>query len=204
MINPSLIDYCEQGSDEWLLSRVITASNFGKILTPTGKKSTQSKDYMSKILGQWMTGVSPDSFKSGSMDRGTELEEEAKNYYEFENNCDVETVGLIYKNDKKLISCSPDGLSDERKKGLEIKCPEQNTQIEILLSGEMPLKYIPQVQGAMWVTGLTEWDFLSYHPDMPKLLITVKKDEAYHKLLDTFIYAFLAEMLEKREILNKL
>jgi hypothetical protein len=35
----------------------------------------------------------------------------------------------------------------------------------------------------MWITGAELWDFLSYHPDMPSLLITVERDQNYIDLL---------------------
>jgi len=48
MINKELILNIEQGSDEWLNARigVITASNFSKITTPTGAKSSSANAYM--------------------------------------------------------------------------------------------------------------------------------------------------------------
>ncbi|MCP4992032.1 MAG: YqaJ viral recombinase family protein, partial [Colwellia sp.] len=136
------------------------------------------------------------------MQRGTELEPEARNYYQFITDVPVKEVGLIYKNKDKLISCSPDGISKDR--GLEIKCPAPHTHIEYLLNDKLPTKYIPQVQGSMWVTGLKKWDFLSYHPDLPPLLLTVDADEIFHNTLDELMEKFVECLLIKRNAIKEL
>jgi len=54
-----IIEYdIEQGSERWLQARlgIPTASAFDKIVTSTGKASTQSNAYMNKLLAEWLTG----------------------------------------------------------------------------------------------------------------------------------------------------
>lgn len=88
-------------------------------------------------------------------------------------------------------------------KGLEIKCPAAHTQVKYLFGNKLPTEYILQVQGSMWVTGLDEWDFLSYHPSLPTLLLNVKKDEAIHKALDKYVPPFIKELNEKRRKIDE-
>ena len=178
----------EQGSDAWLQSRlgVVTASNFGKILSPTGKKSTQVNDYVNKLVAESITGVVEPFYKSDAMQRGNDLEPEAKNMYELIKGVEVYETGLI-KHDDIEAGCSPDGLVmhmtpiGERTaiSGLEIKCPLAHNHVEYLRKNEVPSKYIPQIQGCMWITGAQYWDFMSYNEYLQPLIIRVERDEKY-------------------------
>lgn len=185
----------EQGSPEWFQARagVATASCFDKIITPTGRKSTQAIKYARRLAAEGLVGAIEQGFTSPAMERGTELEPLAREFYEAENFVEIEQVSLIYKNDQKLISCSPDGILKGQPKGLEIKCPNLETHVEYLCDGVIPNTYIPQVQGSMWVTGFEEWDFMSFHPDLPPLIVTVKKDPDFHNALETYMKEFLRE-----------
>jgi len=194
---------CEQGTEEWFKARagIPTASCFDKILSSTCKPSTQANSYRYKLLAEWMTGPQ-ETMTNEWMERGKELEEDAREVYQFIKGDDVDQVGLIYKDDKKLVSCSPDGLVGG--KGLEIKCPAPHTHVEYLLKGAMPAKYIPQVQGSMYVSGLDQWDFMSYCPGMPTLILTIERDEKYHNALDECLLKFIDKLLTDREKLNNI
>jgi len=189
---------CEQMSDEWFSLRcgIPTASSFDKIFTTTGKPSTQSEAYMNTLLAEWLTGEKQSIKQSECMTRGIELEDEARSAYEFVTDSDVETTGIVFKDEDKLVSCSPDGLLDT--KGLEIKCPAPGTHVGYLMQGGIPTTYIQQVQGSMWVTGLDEWDFVSYCPGIKPVIITVEKDENLHIAIDEIMNKFLLDMQNKR------
>lgn len=194
---------CEQRSEEWIQARlgIPTSSEFARIVTPTGKPSDQSEAYMFRLLGEWLTGESEDAYRNKWMERGTELEPEAKAYYEFVTDLTVQTVGFVYKDERKLVGCSPDGLLDDR--GLEIKAPSAGVHLRYLLRNDIPTTYIPQVQGSLWVTGKETWEWFSYHPRLPSVLITVRRDERYIRALDSAMNAFIDEMLSRREELIK-
>lgn len=212
-----IIETFEQGSPEWFAARlnVATASEFGRILTAGGKKSEQYAKYYKKLAMESITKKQIDCFKSDAMDRGNELESDARDLYAFLKDENPLQVGLIYKDKTKRVSCSPDSLIAKNltlndgweqikrklKKGLEIKCPLDITHADYLIYGGLPAIYKPQVQGSMWVTGLEEWDFMSYHPDYKSLIVTVEKDPKYHELLDEIIPEFLRE---KKRYENKL
>ena len=175
-----------QGSDEWLKARAgsISASNFNKILTPTGKRTDGKvrKDYLYQVAAERISGEPEgDGFKSTWMERGNELEADARLWFEEKFSVLVEQVGLVYMDDRKVISCSPDGLLGEE--GLEIKCPKASTHIAYLDAGKVPTIYIPQIQGSMMVTGFDSWNFLSYHPSIKPLTQVVYRDEKYIALL---------------------
>ena len=131
------------------------------------------------------------------MERGVLLEQEARDYYQFQTDNEVKQVGLVYKDETKMISCSPDGLMD--KSGLEIKCPAPHTHIKYLLAGKLPSEYVPQVQGSIWITGADSWDFVSYHPDIEPMLIHVERDDEYIEKLESEINKFVSKLIKQRE-----
>jgi len=211
MINKDLILNVEQGSDEWLKARlgVITASEFGKIITPSGSKSASANEYMGKLIAEHLTGEQQDTYYSDDMARGNELEPKARSFFEAIKQVGVREFGMVYKDSNKTIACSPDGLvfkypkcgyiRDETNliysEGLEIKCPKLANHISYVISDQMPKKYIPQVQGSMWVTGADGWWFMSYHPEYKPLIIYVERDDAYIEKMEKIILSF-SELLQ--------
>jgi hypothetical protein len=190
----------EQGSQEWLQSRLgrPTASNFGRLITPTGKPSASAEGYINELVAQRITGEIPEFFKSEAMERGNELEPHAKAAYEFANDVEVVEVGLCL-HDEFECGASPDGLVGEDG-GLEIKCPLPHNHVAYLRANEVPSKYIPQIQGCMWITGREWWDFMSYHPSMQDLIVRVYRDEAYiKKLADIVIRSVEQIEIESRK-----
>lgn len=195
---------CQQGSPEWLISRlgIPTASEFDKILTPTGKLSTSADGYMYRLLGEWISGKPAEQYISKWMERGTEVEAQARDFYSFKTDADVQQVGFIYKDESKLAGCSPDGIVSTSI-GLEIKSPLASTHVRYLLKGEVPTEYQAQIQGSLWITGFEFWDFLSYHPDMPSVIIRVGRDEKYIQSLEIAVSNFISVMMDKRSELLK-
>lgn len=191
---------CEQGSKEWVDERlgVVTASEFSNIITPArGDYSKSATTYMHKLIAELITGKETTGFMSRWMERGTELEDEARRYYEFVNEVTVKQVGFVYRDERKTIGCSPDGLLENKGKGLEIKCPSPGVMVGYLLNGVVPREYIPQVQGSMFVTGLGKWDFFAYCPGFNPLLITVERDKGYISKLQQYIHKFTTELQDK-------
>lgn len=183
----------EQGTPEWLALRLgkPTASCFGKIITPTGKPSTQIDGYLNTLIAEELMGEPPEVYQNDWMLRGTELEPEARAWYEFQTDKDIEQVAFVMRDDE-LVGCSPDGLCQNS--GLELKCPKAETHVGYLRSGTMPGQYIPQVQGCMWLCERETWDFVSYHPLMPKVLITVVRDDKFIAALEKLV----AELLDRK------
>ena len=184
------ISNCEQGSQEWLESRLgrPTASNFGKLITPAGKPSSSADTYINELIAQKITGELPEFYTNAAMERGNELEPAAKALYELTNDVEIVEVGLCL-HDVWECGASPDGLIGDDG-GIEIKCPLPHTHVSYLRDGKLPSKYIPQVQGCLWITNRDWWDFMSYHPSMEDLIVRVYRDEAYiTKLADAVMSA---------------
>lgn len=188
-----------QGAAEWLAERAgkVSASNFSKIITPTGKITTGEtrRGYLYQLAAERISGQPEETYKNEWMIRGNELEAEARLLYEATTGVFVEQVGMVYLSDQKTISCSPDGLIGDNG-GLEIKCPKGSTHVSYLEAGVIPSVYVQQVQGSMWVTGREWWGFMSYHPAIRPLIIRVERDEAYIKKLADAVESFAAEVEE--------
>lgn len=192
-----IIESIDQYSELWWSGRrgLPTASQFGKIVTSTGKKSTSWKTYAFKKVAERLTGKTEDTYKSDNMDRGTELEPEARKAYSFITGIDVEEVGMVFQDEKKLWLCSPDGISLEKKKGLEIKCPIASTHVKYLYNKKLPTEYKPQVFGSLWICNEIEtWDFMSYHPDMKPFLITIDRGNEEYKIYADALAKILPEV----------
>lgn len=173
----------DQGTDEWFRARLglITASNFDKVITPTGKNSSQVTGLVNKAVAEILTGEPIDSYTSQAMERGKDLESDAFNFLSFAHGFNFEKVGLIEAvnnvGESLGYGCSPDGFCESEKIGLELKCPLAHTHVAYLRSGVLPSEYLLQVQGSMLVTGFDKWIFCSYHPLMQSLVVEVERDE---------------------------
>ncbi|MBS7021988.1 MAG: YqaJ viral recombinase family protein [Haemophilus parainfluenzae] len=194
---------CEQGSEEWLAARlgIPTATGFENIVTATGKKSASYIKYMAELIEESILGGG-DTFKSGFMERGNQLEPQARAAYEFLTGNDVIQVGGVYLNEDREVMVSPDGLIPSLKKGLEIKCPKMSTHIRYLLEGGVPAEYVIQVQANLWVTGYETWDFVSYCPEYQKqtlYLFTAARDEKLMKAFDEHIPQFVKTLKAYKE-----
>jgi hypothetical protein len=185
-----------QGSDEWLETRLgrPTASNFGKLITPTGKASASAQGYIDELIAQRITGEIPEFFKSEAMQRGNDLEPIAKSLYEFTYDVDVKEVGLCL-HDKYECGASPDGLIG-LDGGLEIKCPLPHTP-RLVSSGRWYTRKVYTTGAGLLVdyrAGMVGLHVLSSHL-WRILIVRVYRDNAYiTKLAEQVIRA--VEMIE--------
>jgi putative phage-type endonuclease len=186
---------CVQGSPEWHLARcgVPTASSFDLIITTKGEPSKQRLKYLYKLAGEQITGIAEETYQNGAMLRGKELEAEARKLYEFMSGETVQEVGFCVVDGDYAYGASPDGLVGEDG-NLEIKCPSLSVHVGYLLDNKLPTDYFQQTQGQLLVTGRKFCDFISYYPGMKPLLIRVKPDKDFHKVLKTELEKFCVEL----------
>lgn len=131
---------------------------------------------------------------------GRELESEARKWYIRNVNPHLKTVGFV---EGAGFGCSPDGVvmyGDLIFSGLEIKCPLPETHLEWLLTGKLPNEHRIQVHACMAITGAETWDFLSYCPGDPPLLITVHRDDTTDRIAE----GLQTTVREMRKIQNRL
>jgi hypothetical protein len=199
-----IISDCVQLSPEWFTEHagIPGASSMDKIITSTGKRSTQRKDYLYKLAAESLLGVRETGYTNPTMDEGTAREEESRDYFSFITDMDVHQVGMCYKDEQKKYLCSPDGLIKNKTSfalwdyGLEMKNPLAKTHVEYLDKGVLPTKYFVQVQASLFITGLELWYFMSYYPGLDPLIIKVYPDLEFHKLLEKELNIFCAELAQ--------
>ena len=193
----------EQGSPEWLAARLgkPSASMFSKLITATGKPSSSADGYINQLIAERLRGQSEPFYVTEWMARGTELEPEAREAYEFISGNDVIETGFILDTSFEY-GCSPDGLiTDEG--GLEIKCPAPQTMVSYLRDNQVGVKkYWQQIQGCMWISQREWWDFFAYHPEMPHVLVRVERDQEYIAKLAIEVQGAVAEILNQVEKLK--
>lgn len=180
----------EQGSKEWLDAKIgiASASNFDRIITPkTGKLSTSSEGYAHELIAEQILKRPLDDATTAFMQRGNLVEKAARDWYSLQTGADVERAGFILRDDRRA-GCSPDGLIGADG-GLEIKCPSAGVHIGYLL-GDAGEKYRCQVQGCLWVTQRSYWDFVSYNPDFPSALVRFHRDEEFIAKLAAAVHQF--------------
>ncbi len=187
---------CKQGSTEWSQARcgVVTASEVDAIVTPTWKP-TEGKGrqtYLLTKVAEIIMGYPRQTGGSWAMDQGSVKEGSAAGWYEFTKDVAIQRVGFCLSDDGKT-GCSPDALVGEDG-GVEIKSPETHTHIGYLLDGTMPKIYLPQVHFSLFVTGRQWWDFVSYHPYLPKLLLRIERDEKIIAAIQVALDPFLADL----------
>ena len=195
---------CVQGSPEWFAARVgkVTASRLSDVMAKnragTGWGVTRT-NYIAELVAERLTGVSAERFSSAEMQRGNEVEPDARAAYEFWRNVDVEQVGFIPHQTIGDTGASPDGLVGTL--GLvEIKCPNTATHIETLLGGSIKGTYVLQMQWQMACTGRQWCDFASYDPRMPETMRLfvqrVERDAEVIASLESGVVEFLKEVRE--------
>jgi putative phage-type endonuclease len=180
-----IIQDISQGTDEWLNLRLgkATASNFSKIVTSTGAESKTLPKYALELASDMLVTEPEESYKSPAMERGNELEPDAREAYQQHTFNIVDEVAFF---DCGGYGYSPDGLVGED--GLvEFKCPQATTHTQYLFDGKLPTTYKAQCQGGLMVTGRKWLDFVSYHPnfkdDKKLFIIRVERDEEFIKKL---------------------
>lgn len=188
-MSAEIID-CDQGSDAWYKARlgIPTASRFSDILAK-GEGKSRNK-YLRELAAEILRGdVEADAYTNGYMDRGKEQEPEARALYALTYG-PVRQVGFI-RNGRK--GASPDSLVGNVG-GLEIKTALGHIQIERLQLGRVPPEHVAQVQGNLWVSERDWWDFMSYSPGLPPLVVRAHRDDAYIAKLAEAVDAFNDEL----------
>ena len=179
-----------QGSDEWdsIRATMPTASRFSELVTP--KKldySASSLKYQIELVARQLSVYVPPP-PSFWMDHGTEEEPNALLCYERKNNASVDQFGFCMFEDRSAGG-SPDGLIGQDG-GIEVKCPKPETLISYHLNGDLPSEYRLQVQGYLWITGRSWWDFFAYHQDLPPFQIRVEPEQDVHEALEAGVAEF--------------
>ena len=168
----------EQRTDEWYAIRrgKMSASNAETIIA-NGKGL---ETYIYNLMAEYYSSAEKENYINADMQRGIDLEPEAKIEFQFYTGLDIKEVGCVELNE--YILASPDGLIGDD--GLiEIKCPNDSIYFKLLLSNNIKPEYIAQMQMQMYVTDRQYCYFVSYNPNFEKSLY-IKKINRDEEMID--------------------
>lgn len=197
-----IFDQIEQLSEEWFNLRlgIPTTSNFG-IIMASGRDGDASKmraELMRKMAGEILTGrVAEGKVKTAAMQRGNDMEPEAREYYAERHFGELRRIGFMRRKlpSGRYIGCSPDALIGD-KKALEIKTMAPHLMIERLERGAgMPSEHRAQIHGTMWVGDFDAVDLLLFYSGMPVApKFTIQRDESFIKEISNAVEIFDHEL----------
>ena len=170
-----------QGSDEWFELRKLkmTASHATEIIAAGKGLGT----YTDVLVSEYYSNARPDRYTNKEMQRGIELEAEARTIYEFENDVEVKQIGFIEYNAHAGIS--PDGNIALENWGIEIKAHNDKVYTQLAIHNKIDTKYLNQIQMQLFVTGWNWIDFVAYNPNYKKTMYTkriVPNKEKFEKI----------------------
>lgn len=187
----------EQGTEawhQWRLGRV-TGTRFKALMS--GEKTQGYKDLITDITGEILTGEYEEGYSNQIMERGKDLEPEARMMYADMFGV-VQQVGFIIPDESdpfhEWVGISPDGLTDGL---LEIKCPLIKAHLNYIEKGALPNEYKWQVYGQLYVTGLPYCDFFSYYPNLKPFVVRVYPSEEINKEIEDRLWGLVRSVKEK-------
>lgn len=186
------IHNCEQGSPEWYAARlgVVTGSELPTVLAKG--KGVIRRTYLLKLAGEQITNEPAENYTNSYMERGKQMEGDARSTYMLIADVQLTQVGFVY-NSAIDVGCSPDALIGADGV-LEIKTCAPHILAEHLLREDFPPSHKAQCQGALWVT-CREWvDLVCYWPRMPLLIRRAYRDEKYIEEMALEVHAFQVEL----------
>lgn len=185
---------CVQGEPDWFAARagLPTASEFATVMAKGkgGAESRTRRTYMLKLAGEILTGAPSESYSNIHMERGKEMEPDARAAYAFMTDAEPQLIGFIRNGQK---GCSPDALIGASGL-LELKTKAPHLHLECLLAGTFPAEHRAQCQGALWVAE-REWiDLAVYWPRLPLFIVRAYRDEAFIAALSDAVDVFNDEL----------
>lgn len=194
---------CEQNSPEWLQARLglPTASEFKTIIgiKKDAREKVTRRDYLYKLAGEIITGKPANNYSNEYMERGHEMEPEAREIYAFLTGVELQRVGFVRNGPK---GASPDSFVGDSGI-LEIKTKFPSYIVDLILKDEFPPGHKAQCQGAIWVCE-REWiDIACYWPDMPMFRKRAYRDEKFIAELSAEVDRFNAELADTVEIVRR-
>lgn len=191
----------EQRTEEWHQERLgkVTASAVAKVMAKlkNGQPGADRANYHAQLVTERLTGRPTEGFTTAAMQRGIDMEPQARAMYSFVTGHDVTEMGFAQHPAIEMAGASPDGLCGDD--GLvEIKCCGAARHIEVLTGSAPEDRYIKQMQFQMACAGRQWCDLAYFNPDLPEemqlVVIHVPRDAAAIEEMEAEIAKFLAEV----------
>lgn len=163
----------EQRSPAWYAARLgrLCASDAGKMLATVQKgEAAARRDLRIRLVVERLTNrPAEDSYTNADMERGIELEPQARIAYEFATGVNVRQVGFL-QHREHMTGCSPDGVIGDFEGLVELKAPRSARHLTYLRDGGVPSEHRPQLLHQLWLSQAAYVDFVSFDPLMPERL----------------------------------
>lgn len=177
-------------------------------------------DYAFRLAVERISGEPLDEgFSTWAMQRGHELEPEARAEHAMRIGLKIQTAGFVRTSDGKF-GASADGLVDDDRGlfggegGTEYKCFIDPAKLRrIFIGGDIEQERV-QCQAGLWLTGRTWWHFCLYCPalepaDKQLLVIPMRRDEDFIEQMestaldfDDLVEDYRRKILEHRDPLE--
>jgi len=191
----------QQGTPEWLAWRQagIGSSDIPIILgvSPWTKPE--------KLLREKVTGV-PARKSNGAMRRGHDLEPVARALYEAIMGIPV--LPVCGEDDvREWMKVSLDGWDSKNRITIEIKCPNKDDH-KLALDGKIPVKYQPQCDWQIGISGSLLHHYVSYNPTSfakseEFAVVLYPRNEGEISRINSEAEKFWCRVVEEREKLAK-
>lgn len=186
----------EQGSEEWLKLRLGKFGGTDAQAVANNGKGLETLCF--EKVGEIITGRLKEQYTNEDMQRGNELESQARFAYEMLRGVKVEQVGYIELNE--FIGVSPDGLVEED--GLiEVKSPKDSVFVKFLYDHKIDPKYEWQMQHQLWVTNRKWCDYVLFNDNLNKIEVT--RVERNEEKIEKIRIGTEAGIVKIKEILSK-
>lgn len=190
---PTIVDVA-QNSPEWLKARMgrPTASRFSDVMAKGrgGGDSVTRQKYLYQLAGEIIGGEPMETYSNAHMERGHEMEDEARAAYAFLKDAEPKQVGFVHN---EIAGASPDSLVGDVG-ALEIKTKLPHLLVECIDAGTFPAAHKAQCQGILWVAE-REWiDIAVYFRKFPLFVSRAQRDEVYIASLARAVREFNDEL----------
>lgn len=161
----------EQGSEAWkqLRRTKVTATDSAVILGYSPYKDAD------KLLYEKNNGI--EEMVNEYMQRGKDLEPIARKFYEDSVGYKMSPTVHIGDISYDWSMCSTDGLSEDGKILLEIKCGKK--ALQQAKKNFIPDYYICQIQQCLWITNASECHYLAFNNPDDHVLMKIGKNEKF-------------------------
>lgn len=159
-----------------------------------GDFSDKAKDLAFRLACERISGEPLDEMhQTWQMERGQELEPEARRCHEVYAGVVVQRAGFVTTLDG-MFGASADGLIGDDE-GSEYKCLVSPRGIRSIWLDNDLSEFIDQIQGCMWITNRSAWHFGMYCPALERVgkefyFQRVQRDHAYIEALQADLWRF--------------
>ena len=162
----------------------------------------EARGFTALITAERITGYTDPTYINDDMLRGIEDEPLAIDVYS-EHYAPVTTIGFMVRDDWGFkIGYSPDGLVGDD--GLiEVKSRRQKTQLTTIVSGEVPVDNMAQLQCGLLVSGRKWCDYVTYCGGMPMWVKRVTPDPYWFEAILAAVEKFEKASADMRATYNK-